>query len=272
MLAVIRGLLSLLHQRGSSVLKGCRFDLWLDNAAAVSNFNKCGGPSVTLTAYARQLFRLQLQWEFHCSFHWWSTSANLRADRLSRENAMDDAHLHALIFTDAVHSLCAGRDIAVAVDFMASPHSAQSLLCRRLPFVSRYLTGEELAVDLFSQDTRTLLELAPNRVEGVEPVGYCFPPAVMRAAVLSFLRAARSQFIVVLPADPGPSWPMVAGATRAQYRFPSLTQLGLTGGRVFSAPGLGLAGADFVAVPAFSWVAILVDFSACPAEGVSAAL
>ena len=266
MLAVIRGLLSLLHQRGPAALKGYRFDLWLDNAAAVSNFNKCGGPSVALTAYARELFRLQLQWEFHCSFHWWSTSANLRADRLSRENAMDDAHLHALIFTDAVHSLCAGRNVAVAIDFMASPHSAQSLLCRRLPFVSRYLTGEELAVDLFSHDPAALLRLSSSGAEGVEPIGYCFPPAVMRAAVLSFLRAARSQFIVILPVVPGPYWPMVACASRAQYRFPSPAQLELTGGRVFSAPGLGLAGADFETVPLFSWVAVLVDFSAFPPD------
>ena len=94
MIAVIRTLSALIHSHGASIVRGRRFDFYVDNISAQANFTRGGGRSPALTRLAQQLFHLQLRYQFSTSFRrWWSTVDNAAADALSRIPASDDIRL-----------------------------------------------------------------------------------------------------------------------------------------------------------------------------------
>ena len=203
MLAVLRTITAFIHCHGGHALRHRRLDFYVDNAAAIANFAHLGGQSPQLTYCAKQLFYLQRDFHFTATFQWWSTTDNVAADLLSRPGAAADFALHRL----AARALLQ-RYPTVAVDWMASPPSAiQDAAGKRLPFVSRFHTGTEYAVNVFSQD------MGPRHLLlGPHGWGYCFPPAALRLAVIHHAQACGARVIFILPDRQEAWWPLVARA------------------------------------------------------------
>lgn len=203
MLAVLRTITAFLHRRGGGALRNRRLDFYVDNAAAIANFAHLGGRSPQLTYCAQQLFRLQRDYHFVATFQWWSTHDNVTADRLSRPSAASDEVLHHLAVRELLR-----RFPAVRIDWMAAPPSA--ICCKvegRLPFVSRYHTGAEFAVNVFTQD------MGPKHpLLGPHGWGYCFPPAPLRLAVIHHAHMCGARVIFILPDQKAAWWPLIARA------------------------------------------------------------
>lgn len=211
MLAVCKLVRAFAHAKGHDSLRGRRLSFWLDNVAAVANFTKWGGSSVVLTACAREWFWLQMELGFTATFKWWGTKANWRADLLSR---LDVAELWALPIRLQLQLLrwLATLQLEVVVDIMASPVSAiLDVSGQRLPFISRYHTGEEIAVDVMAVNPATVVA-GQHHGEGKRALAYCFPPGVMRLAVLSHLATTRTPTVWIAPARTGVWSPLVLAA------------------------------------------------------------
>ena len=203
MLAVLRTITAFLHRHGSAALRNRRLDFYVDNAAAIANFAHLGGRSPRLTHCAKQLFYLQRDYHFLATFQWWSTTDNVTADRLSRPAADSDWVLHHLAVREVFR-----RFPAVGVDWMASPPSAiRTREGGRIPFVSRFHTGAEYAVNVFAQD------MGPAHcLLGPQRWGYCFPPAALRLAVIHHAQACGARVIFILPDLRAVWWPMLSRA------------------------------------------------------------
>jgi hypothetical protein len=210
MIAVLKGIGALIFSLGELAVRGRRFDFWLDNEVAVVNFTKGGGRSPALSERAKELFELQRRFQFSCSFKWWGTRENVRADALSRGDVRDDIRLAPDLYERMCDALLRQTQATCVVDTMADPGGAQWLFqgsCR-LPFVSRYPTGEELAVDLLAQNWTSLMQrVLVGTQSHSRPVGYCFPPPEMRLPVIAYLAGARAAVVLVLPRRHDVWWP-----------------------------------------------------------------
>ena len=78
-----------------------------------------------------------------------------------------------------------------------------------MPFVSRYHTGEEVAVDVLAQDIPKLVRRVAGTAGGV---AYCFAPACMRSAVVQHARACGATVLLILPAVAATWLPLVEAA------------------------------------------------------------
>jgi hypothetical protein len=214
MLAVLYLVMAYVRARGSTALRGARLSFWLDNWAAVANFSKGGGPSPELSALAFSWYKLQVQYGFTSVFQWWGTKENVRADALTREALAADVMLDAGVFAWLCRCLLRDHGVQVVLDAMASPATARALPgAPPLPFVSRYHTGREVAVDIFQHSVAGLVAtLAPS---GVRAAAYCFPPPPVRTAVVHHLDRDRALVLLVLPDDSGAHFPLVRRAALA---------------------------------------------------------
>jgi hypothetical protein len=91
---------------------------------------------------------------------------------------------------------------SLVLDLMASDASAQRAPGgARLPFVSRYHTAHELAVDIMAHSVAGLTRTVADHASAA---AYCFPPAPMRLAVVSHCADSSARVLFILPqADDG---------------------------------------------------------------------
>jgi len=196
MLAILRCLRAFAHTRGATAMHGKRFDFWVDNKVAVAMFRDGGGRSPELTRRAQELFALQNDFQFTCSFQWWDTKANWAADALTREDPCNDVTLSQWVFA-AIYE----RWGPIGIDWMATPASVRLVPGSRtpLPFISRYHTGAEVAVNVLAQRMDSC----------IGGVGYCFPPPQMRLAVIEHALRCHSTVIFILPDRRDLWWPIL---------------------------------------------------------------
>ena len=222
----------------------------------MAKFRKGGGASPALSRLAKEWYQLQVEYEFVSTFQWWGTKENVTADGLTREDLEADARLHPRV-VDTLHQWMDASSFGELVsDLMASPVSA--IMDPRglaLPFVSRYHTGSEVAVDILSQDLTRLLDALPRRAASGPAVGYCFPPATMRSAVVAYARTSGRRWLFVLPREYGPWYPTVRLA-----QVGVLPLVAPDGQSLFSAAGPGGVYGPVPALAGTAWDALLCQF------------
>lgn len=264
MVAVIRLVESFVHAEGEAQLRGKRLDFWVDNRSAVAYFTKGGGRSEALTRLARRWFELQVQYAFVATFQWWGTKENVRADGITRLNPADDACLSPHVFSQLSSFFRCSFNVAIVVDLMASPASAQrDAQGLPLPFVSRFHVGSEKAVDVLGQDIPALVTQlslpftpTPGFSSSSLPVGYCFPPASMRASVIHHAARCHARVVFILPRMAALWWPLVLSARVGEWVLP----LPPSGDPLFTMAASGGVTRAVPLVPGQQWLAILCAF------------
>ena len=98
------------------------------------------------------------------------------------------------------------------MDLMATYTSAKrapiggGLICRRLPFFSRFDTNDTAGVDVFSHNVKRM----PGSLRTC--FGYCFPQPSLEGVVLAHISHCEATAMIVVPNTRASWFPMIEGA------------------------------------------------------------